>query len=126
MPFRLGDSDSGGGSDGLPLTNDDETSIAWGDFATVTLGIWAGEFYSGVARFLASVLNAFIIDPINGAGEFAASFIGELVGRPSTFVWMAFSETERWVAAHPIVGFVVGLGIVFVIAFAASRVIPRG
>lgn len=136
MPLRLGNGDSGD-SDGLPLTNDDETRIEWGDFATVSLGILAGEFYSGLARFLASVLTAFLIDPIRGATEYASGFVYELVGAPAFHLNVAFgnetvplpftgTNTLVWVQQNPIVGFAVSVMLAFGLAYLASRVIPRG
>ena len=115
-----------GVSDDLPLTTDDGTRIEWGDFAAVVVGILSGEFYSGLAGFLATVLNAFVIHPLQGASEFASTWVYAAVGRPGTLVAMAFSGTERWIAVHPIVGFALALGIVFGLAYWASAVVTRG
>ena len=113
-------------SNDLPLTTEDGERILWGDLAAVAVGILSGEFYSGLAGFLATVLNAFVIHPIQGASEFASEFLYALVSRPGTFVAIAFSGTERWIAAHPIVGFALALGIVLGLAYWTSAVIARG
>ena len=111
---------------GIPFTDGGGTSIRWADFAAVAMGVLAGEFYTGLARFLASLLNAFIIDPVQGATEFAGDVVWQLTGVPGNYLTIAFGGTIRWIGQHPIVGFALGVVFVFGIAFVASRVMPRG
>lgn len=113
-------------SEKLPFATDVGTRINWGDLATFIIGILTGEFYVGLSSFLGSLIDNWVLYPITGTTDWVGQQVYKFTGGAGTTVTEAFANSIAWVAGRPIVGFVIALGSTLLLAYAFSRVIPRG
>lgn len=93
------------------------------DVLGVSLGLILGQFFTGLANLITTIITVFFIRPIRGVGEFAGSLVNVVSGAQVPVVADAAAQTALAIQQTPSFALLVGIGIVLVSAFVLSRAV---
>ena len=108
-----------------PLTTNGGTRIDWKTVVAVASGIFSAAFFSGMAKFIRGLFEAYLIGPLRAIGDLVALLLEGLLGAVPATIRGSFQAAGRWVEGLGPVAFIGALGIVLLTAYVVARGLNR-
>lgn len=103
------------------LTNSDGTRIRIERLGGVILGIIAGTFGSGAAKVVASVMDAWLIRPLEAGVSFLGDLIDAILSGPEYLFRLSWWEAEAALDWTGPFAFAFALALVIIVAYITVR-----
>jgi|GEM_PF-6370116 len=109
----------------LSLTTDNGTWINWGRLLSVAAGFLSTVWYTRIAEFIDSVIQAFAIAPLNALGDVLGGATTAFLGTIPASIRGSFRPAQEFIRDLGPEAFIVALVLVVATSYALSRGLNR-